>query len=53
MKRWNHSLMLPALGVPGRVGSLIALYLRGVEHLLLVLTLGAKIGVTNEHDPSC
>jgi acyl-coenzyme A thioesterase PaaI-like protein len=43
MKRWNHSLVLPALGVSGRVGSLIALYLRGVEHLLLVLTLGAMI----------
>ena len=43
MKRWNHSLLLLALGVPGLVGSLIALFLRGVEHLLLVLTLGALI----------
>jgi hypothetical protein len=43
MNRWNHYLLLPALGVPGLVGSLIALYLRGVEHLLLVLTLGAMI----------
>ena len=43
MKRWNHSLLLLALGVPGLVGSLIALYLRGVEHWLLVLTLGAMI----------
>jgi len=43
MKRWNHSLLLLALGVPGLVGSLIALFLRGVEHLLLVLTLGAMI----------
>ena len=43
MNRWNHYLLLPALGVPGRVESLIAQYLRGVEHLLLVLTLAAMI----------
>jgi hypothetical protein len=41
MKRWNHSLLLPALGVPGLVGSFIAPHLRGAEHWLLVLTLGA------------
>jgi hypothetical protein len=41
MKRWNQSLLLPALGVPGLVGSLIALHLRGAEHWLLLLTLGA------------
>jgi Protein of unknown function (DUF3592) len=43
MKRWNPSLLLLALGVVGLVGSLIALYLRGAEHWLLVLTLGALI----------
>ena len=43
MKRWNHSLLLLALGVLGLVGSLIALHLRGSEHWLLVLTLGAMI----------
>ncbi len=41
MKRWNHSLLLPVVGVPGLLGSLIALHLRGAEHWLLVLTLGA------------
>jgi hypothetical protein len=41
MKRWNHSLLLPVLGVPGLLGSLIAPHLRGIEHWLLVLTLGA------------
>ncbi len=35
--------MLPALGVPGLVGSLIALHLRGAEHWLLLLTLAAMI----------
>jgi hypothetical protein len=35
--------LLLALGVPGWIGSLIALHLSGVEHLLLVLTLGAMI----------
>jgi hypothetical protein len=43
MKRWNHSLLLLALGVPGLVGSLIALHQGGAELWLLVLTLGAKI----------
>jgi hypothetical protein len=43
MKRWKHSLLLLALGVPGLAGSLIALHLRGAEHSLLVLTLGAMI----------
>jgi hypothetical protein len=43
MKRWKHSLLLPALGVLGFVGSLIALHLRGAEHWLLVLTIGAMI----------
>jgi hypothetical protein len=43
MKRWKHSLLLPALGVPDWIGSLIALHLSGVEHWLLVLTLGAMI----------
>ena len=41
MKRWNHSLLLLALGVPALVGSLIALHQRGAEHSLLLLTLGA------------
>jgi hypothetical protein len=41
MKRWNLSLLLLALGAPGLVGSLTALHLRGAEHWLLVLTLGA------------
>ena len=40
-KEWKHSLLLLALGVPGLGGSLIALYLRGIEHLLQALTLGA------------
>jgi Protein of unknown function (DUF3592) len=35
--------LLPALGVPGLVGSLIALHLRGAEHWLLLLTLAAMI----------
>jgi hypothetical protein len=43
MKRWNHSLLLLALGVPGLAGSLIALHQRGAEPWLLVLTLGAMI----------
>ena len=43
MKRWNHSLLLLPLGVLGLVGSLIALHLRGAEHWLLLLTLGALI----------
>jgi hypothetical protein len=43
MKRWNHSLLLLALGVPGLAGSLIALHQRGAELWLLVLTLGAMI----------
>jgi hypothetical protein len=43
MKRWNHSLLLLALGVPGLVGILIALHLSGAEHWLLVLTLGTLI----------
>jgi len=41
MKRWNHSLLLPVLGVLGLLGSLIALHIRGAEHWLLLLTLGA------------
>jgi hypothetical protein len=41
MKRWNHSLLLLALGVPCLVGGLTALHLRGAEHWLLVLALGA------------
>ena len=43
MKRWNHSLLLLALGVPGLAGSLIVLHQRGDEPWLLVLTLGAMI----------
>jgi hypothetical protein len=43
MKKGNDSLLLLALGVPGLVGILIALHLRGAEHWLLVLTLGAMI----------
>ena len=43
MKRWNHSLLLLALGVPGLLGSLTALHIRGAEHWLPVLTLGAMI----------
>ena len=43
MKRWNHFLLLLPLGVPGLVGSLIALNPGGAEHWLLVLTLGAMI----------
>lgn len=43
MKRWKHSLSLPALGVPGLVASLTALQLRGAEHWLPVLALGAMI----------
>jgi hypothetical protein len=39
MKRWTYSLLLPALGVPCLVGNLTAL--RGAEHWLLVLALGA------------
>ncbi len=41
MKETNLSLSLLALGVPGLGGSLLALYLRGTEHVLQVLTLGA------------
>jgi hypothetical protein len=41
MKRGNHSLLLLALGVHCLVGSLTALPLRGAEHWLLVLALGA------------
>ena len=41
MKRWNHSFLLLALGVPYLVGSLIALRQRGAEHSLPLLTLGA------------
>ena len=43
MKRWNYSLLLLTLGVPGLAGSLIALHPSGAEHWLLVLTLGAMI----------
>jgi hypothetical protein len=43
MKRWNHFPLLLALGVPGLGGSLTALPLRGAEHWLLVLTLGAML----------
>ena len=43
MKKWNHSLVQLAVGVPGLVGILIALYLSGAEDWLLVLTLGAMI----------
>jgi hypothetical protein len=43
MKRWNPSLLLPVLGVPGLVGCLIALHLRGGEYWLLLLTLAAMI----------
>jgi hypothetical protein len=41
MKAWKHSLLLLALGVPGLGGNLLALYLRGIEHWLQALTLGA------------
>ncbi len=41
MKRWNPHLLLLTLGAPGLVGSLIVLRVRGAEHWLLVLTLGA------------
>jgi Protein of unknown function (DUF3592) len=41
MKRWNHSLFLLALGVPGLIGSLAALPLRGAVHWLPVLAHGA------------
>lgn len=41
MKSWKHALLLLALGVPGLGGSLIALYPRGIEHVLQILTLGA------------
>ncbi len=41
MTRWNHFLLLLALGVPGLVRSLTALPLRGAQHWLLVLALGA------------
>ena len=41
MKRWNPSLLLLALGVPCLLGSLTALPLRGAQHWLLVLALGA------------
>ncbi len=41
MKRWNHSLLLLALGVPCLVGSLTALPLRDAQHWLLLLALGA------------
>jgi uncharacterized protein DUF3592 len=43
MKRWNHSLVQLAVGVPGLVGILITLYLSGAEDWLLVLTLGVMI----------
>lgn len=43
MKRWNHCLLLLALGVPGLLASLTALQLRGAEHWSLVLALGAMI----------
>ncbi len=41
MKIWNHSLLLSVVGVPGPLVSLIAPLMRGIEHLLLVLILGA------------
>ena len=41
MKGWNLTLLLAAIGVPGSLVSLIAQDVRGVEHLLLVLILGA------------
>ena len=41
MNRWNQSLLLLALGAPGWIGSLTVLPLRGAEHWLLVLALGA------------
>lgn len=41
MKRWNQSLLLLALGIPGLPGSLTALHLRGAEHWLLMFALGA------------
>jgi hypothetical protein len=41
MKELNLSLLLLALGIPGLGGSLLALYLRGIEHLLQALALGA------------
>jgi hypothetical protein len=41
MKRWNHFLLLLALGVPCLTGGLTALPLRGAQHWLLVLALGA------------
>lgn len=41
MKRWNLSLVLLAMGVPCLTGGLTALPLRGAQHWLLVLALGA------------
>lgn len=41
MKRWNLSLVLLAMGVPCLAGGLTALPLRGAQHWLLVLALGA------------
>ena len=41
MRRLNHSLLLPVVGVPGSLISLTAPHLRGIEHGLLVLILGA------------
>jgi hypothetical protein len=41
MKGWNHSLLLSAVEAPGLPGTPTALHLRGVEHLLLIFTLGA------------
>ncbi len=43
MKKWNRSLLLLALGVPGLVGILIALHLSEAEDWLLVLTVGTLI----------
>ena len=40
MKGRNHSLLLPAIGVPGSLVSLIAQHVRGIEHFSLVLILG-------------
>jgi hypothetical protein len=43
MKRWKHCLWLLAVGVPGSVGSLIALCLGGSERWLFAITLGAML----------
>lgn len=41
MKSWKHTLLLLALEMPGLGGGLLALSLRGCEHLLQVIAIGA------------